>query len=233
MSSSQLPPLPELAPGRYRHYKGQEYDVVAVARHSETLAPVVVYRALYGDGGLWVRPHAMFCETVAVDGRAVRRFAPVEPDPNEAANIRPAVPSDHPALLAVWLESVRATHTFLTETDIAQLIPVVRDQALPHLEVWVLCDAHQQPIGFMGLDGNKVEALFMAPAHFGQGGGRRLLARARALKGALRVDVNEQNTGAAAFYQAQGFRQFGRSPTDAAGRPFPLLHLSEDGASFV
>lgn len=73
-----LPALPELAPGLYRHYKGNDYEVVAVARHSETLELVVVYRALYGEGGLWVRPYAMFCEDVVVDGRKVRRFAPLE-----------------------------------------------------------------------------------------------------------------------------------------------------------
>jgi hypothetical protein len=77
---SDLPPVPSLLPGRYRHYKGNDYEVVAVARHSETLEPVVVYRALYGDHGLWVRPYAMFCGHVVVDGRSVRRFAPVEPD---------------------------------------------------------------------------------------------------------------------------------------------------------
>lgn len=72
-----LPPAPELAPGRYRHYKGNDYEVIAVARHSETLEPLVVYRALYGDHGLWVRPYTMFCEQVTVDGRSVRRFAPL------------------------------------------------------------------------------------------------------------------------------------------------------------
>ena len=74
---SKLPLVPELAPGRYRHYKGNDYEVVAVARHSETLEPVVVYRALYGDGGLWVRPYDMFCESIVVGGRTVRRFAPI------------------------------------------------------------------------------------------------------------------------------------------------------------
>jgi hypothetical protein len=73
-----LPALLELTPGLYRHYKGNDYEVVAVARHSETLEPVVVYRALYGEGGLWVRPYAMFGEDVVVDGKTVRRFAPVE-----------------------------------------------------------------------------------------------------------------------------------------------------------
>ncbi|WP_374673380.1 DUF1653 domain-containing protein [Ideonella sp.] len=76
---SDLPPLPPLAPGRYRHHKGRDYEVLGVARHSETLEPVVVYRPLYGDGALWVRPHAMFVEAVQVDGRWQPRFAPVAP----------------------------------------------------------------------------------------------------------------------------------------------------------
>ncbi|HEU0307163.1 MAG TPA: DUF1653 domain-containing protein [Lysobacter sp.] len=76
---STPPELPELPLGRYRHYKGNDYEVVAVARHSETLEAMVVYRALYGEGGLWVRPYAMFTEYVVVDGTPVRRFAPIEP----------------------------------------------------------------------------------------------------------------------------------------------------------
>lgn len=75
---SKLPALPELPLGRYRHYKGNDYEVIAVARHSETLEVLVVYRALYGEGGLWVRPYAMFTENVVVDGTPVRRFAPIE-----------------------------------------------------------------------------------------------------------------------------------------------------------
>ncbi len=61
-------------PGRYRHYQGNEYEVVGTARHSETEEPLVVYRTLYGDFSLWVRPLAMFVETVEVDGRRVPRF---------------------------------------------------------------------------------------------------------------------------------------------------------------
>jgi hypothetical protein len=72
---SDLPPLPDTPPGRYRHYKGGEYEVVGVARHSETLEPLVVYRPLYNATGLWVRPHAMFFEQVEVDGRMQARFA--------------------------------------------------------------------------------------------------------------------------------------------------------------
>jgi hypothetical protein len=61
-------------PGRYRHYKGQDYEVVGVARHSETEEEYVVYRALYGDYGLWIRPTSMFLETVIVEGHSCPRF---------------------------------------------------------------------------------------------------------------------------------------------------------------
>jgi len=60
--------------GKYRHFKGNEYEVLGVARHSETLEEVVVYRALYGDGGLWVRPLKMFTEEVEMGGKKVPRF---------------------------------------------------------------------------------------------------------------------------------------------------------------
>lgn len=63
-----------LKPGRYRHFKGKEYEVIGVAKHSETLEEYVVYRALYGDGGLWVRPRTMFEEQVEVDGELKPRF---------------------------------------------------------------------------------------------------------------------------------------------------------------
>ncbi len=66
--------MAEIQPGRYRHYKGNEYTVVGVARHSETLEELVVYRQEYGERGLWVRPAAMFAEMVEVEGRTVPRF---------------------------------------------------------------------------------------------------------------------------------------------------------------
>lgn len=66
--------LPVLPVGRYRHFKGGQYEVIGVARCSETLAPMVVYRALYGEGGLWVRPWAMFVEEVEVEGGRRPRF---------------------------------------------------------------------------------------------------------------------------------------------------------------
>ncbi|HEY4542594.1 MAG TPA: DUF1653 domain-containing protein [Noviherbaspirillum sp.] len=74
---NDLPPLPAIPLGRYRHYKGYEYEVLGVVRHSETLEPMVLYRPLYNDSGMWVRPYAMFIEDVEVDGVRFRRFAPL------------------------------------------------------------------------------------------------------------------------------------------------------------
>ena len=73
--ADDLPALPATPLGRYRHYKGGEYEVIGVARHSETHEPLVVYRPLYNSSGWWVRPHAMFFESVDVGGRAQPRFS--------------------------------------------------------------------------------------------------------------------------------------------------------------
>ncbi len=71
---AELTPLPNTPLGRYKHYKGGEYEVVGVARHSETQEPLVVYRPLGNDSGWWVRPHAMFFEQVMVNGQVRPRF---------------------------------------------------------------------------------------------------------------------------------------------------------------
>ncbi len=73
--SETLPPLIETPPGLYRHYKGLMYEVVGTVRHSESLEPMTLYRALYGDKGLWVRPAAMFNEEVDINGVRQARFA--------------------------------------------------------------------------------------------------------------------------------------------------------------
>jgi len=89
--------------------------------------------------------------------------------------IREAEPSDQETLLDIWLRSVKATHTFLTEQDIQALMPEVRDGALTKLELWVLCSETGLAIGFLGLSGSNVEALFIAPEFFRLGGGRMRL----------------------------------------------------------
>ena len=75
---NELTPLPIIKLGRYRHYKGGEYEVIGVARHSESLEVLVVYRPLYNATGLWVRPHAMFFGELVVNGQMQARFAPLE-----------------------------------------------------------------------------------------------------------------------------------------------------------
>ncbi|MGL5675272.1 MAG: DUF1653 domain-containing protein [Cellulosilyticaceae bacterium] len=67
-----------ITPGKYRHFKGNMYEVIEVARHSETMEEMVVYRALYGEGGLWVRPAHMWDETIEREGKTFKRFAKVE-----------------------------------------------------------------------------------------------------------------------------------------------------------
>jgi hypothetical protein len=73
-----LSPLPTLARGRYRHFKGGEYEVIDIVRSSETLQPMVLYRALYGEGGLWVRPYTMFVEQIPGALGPQPRFARIE-----------------------------------------------------------------------------------------------------------------------------------------------------------
>ena len=73
--------MTEIQPGCYRHYKGNEYTVLGVARHSETLEELVVYQQEYGERGLWVRPAAMFAETVEVDGKSMPRFQRIDGSP--------------------------------------------------------------------------------------------------------------------------------------------------------
>jgi len=75
---SDLSPLPRLEPGRYRHFKGGLYEVIDIVRSSETLQPQVLYRALYGEGGLWVRPYAMFVEQVPSEHGPQPRFARID-----------------------------------------------------------------------------------------------------------------------------------------------------------
>jgi putative acetyltransferase len=137
--------------------------------------------------------------------------------------IRPFTLDDLGPLMDIWLRSVRATHTFLTEDDIQKMLPLVR-QALPELEMNVLCDG-SKAIGFIGMSGNKIEALFLAPEFRRRGGGRRLVEHVQAKREELVLDVNEQNPEATRFYEAMGFVVVDRSELDTQGQPFPLLHM--------
>lgn len=140
--------------------------------------------------------------------------------------IRIATDADRHRLLEIWERSVRATHDFLSEGDIAGLVPQVRDYLASDATAFhVLCREDGTIMGFMGMSGSKMESLFLAPEFIRHGGGRRLVEYARAQCGALTVDVNEENTAARAFYESCGFVVEGRSELDDQGRPHPLLHL--------
>ena len=141
-------------------------------------------------------------------------------------NIRRAIPTDRGVLVDIWLRSVRATHTFLSEEDIQSLLPPTRDYLTSDgPELWVLCTDAGVVVGFMGMSGSKMDSLFIAPEFQRRGAGRRLVLHAHALHGELTVDVNEQNVAARGFYEACGFVVEGRSELDDQGRPYPLLHM--------
>ena len=141
-------------------------------------------------------------------------------------NIRKATTTDREALFDVWLRSVRATHTFLSEEDVQNLIPAVREYlASEESEFWVIDGDDGNVAGFMGMREATIESLFLAPEVFRKGYGRAMVDHARTLHDQLTVDVNEQNEQARRFYESCGFVVAGRSELDEAGRPFPLLHL--------
>lgn len=141
-------------------------------------------------------------------------------------SLRSSTAEDRDALFAIWLAAVRATHDFLTEDDIEFFSRLVRDEYLPSTEFIVAADAADQPVGFMGMTGNKIDALFVNPAWHGRGVGRSLVEYARSTAAVVVVDVNEQNRGARGFYARLGFQETGRSETDDMGKPFPLIHLA-------
>ena len=143
--------------------------------------------------------------------------------------IRSYAERDTARLVDIWLAAVRATHHFLTEDDIRFFEPRLRDLHIPALEVYIAEGDDGQLLGFAGLDGANLEMLFIDPSHHGHGIGRQLVDHAVALKGRLKVDVNEQNPGALGFYLKCGFTQVGRSELDGSGKPFPLLHLAQLG----
>lgn len=128
------------------------------------------------------------------------------------------------ALVSVWDASVRASHDFLTADDICRLTPCV-SEGLAAITTLLVARRAGAPVGFMGIDGHKIEMLFLAPALFGQGLGRRMVALAFDTYGVTHVDVNEQNDGAAAFYRRMGFRPFRRDALDDQGNPFPILRM--------
>lgn len=128
-------------------------------------------------------------------------------------------------LTDVWEASVRATHHFLREEEIVRLRKFVPSAlaTVPHLVV--ATDAEGKTVAFMGIDGQKIEMLFVAPEVFGEGLGRRLVEYGFSALGVTAVDVNEENPQSRGFYEHMGFCVIGRSERDGQSMPHPILHM--------
>lgn len=129
------------------------------------------------------------------------------------------------SLTAVWNSSVKATHSFLSAAEIAEIQKYVPSalESVPHLVVAM--DESGEPAAFMGIDGRKIEMLFVAAEHRGQGIGKRLIDFAFANYDANKVTVNEQNPQAKGFYEHMGFFVVSRFPVDEQGNPYPILRM--------
>ncbi|PHM31266.1 acetyltransferase [Xenorhabdus innexi] len=138
--------------------------------------------------------------------------------------IQQASESDFATLLQIWEDSVRATHDFLPLGMIDELRPLVNGY-LPNLNVYKAVDAHHVVAGFLSVEQNRVEMLFVSPQMRGKGVGKMLLEFAIRELNINELDVNEQNQQGVGFYQYMGFKAFSRSETDGQGNPFPLLHM--------
>jgi putative acetyltransferase len=138
-------------------------------------------------------------------------------------DVRASEPTDAAKLLRIWCDSVDATHHFLSAEDRASIEPLVADY-VREAPLWVALK-NGEPVGFMGVTGQNIDSLFLAPDAHGLGIGRLLTER---VPRPTTVEVNEQNEAAVAFYQRMGFEETGRSPTDGDGRPYPLLHMRRD-----
>lgn len=140
-------------------------------------------------------------------------------------NIRRCRQEEGEELVAVWCRSVDATHHFLSAEYRAELERLVRS-FLPEAPLWVAANAQDEPVGFMLLSGQHMDALFVDPDVRGMGVGRLLVEHALSQAPALTTNVNEQNEQAVGFYKKVGFRVTGRSEVDDLGKPYPLLNLA-------
>ena len=131
-----------------------------------------------------------------------------------------------PSLVTIWEASVRATHNFLSEADIIELRPQVAE-ALPQMDTLLLLSQTEtdEPVAFLGLAEDKIEALFVHPDTRGQGLGKQLLQEAVTVYHCRYVDVNEQNNQAVGFYKHIGFNTYKRSDLDGEGKEYPILHM--------
>lgn len=134
-------------------------------------------------------------------------------------------PGDYPQLVEIWRSAVRATHDFLDESDFQCIESNLASAYFPAVTLTV-AERDGRAVGFAGTADGNLEMLFVSDDVRGSGIGSSLLAEAIAKDGVIKVDVNEQNSGAHGFYLSRGFTQVGRSELDGDGRPYPILHLA-------
>ena len=144
---------------------------------------------------------------------------------DEPLVVRPAAESDRPDLVRIWRRAVEATHGFLTPSDIDEIERQVRAAVLPALTLTVAQRGGDDLVGWIGVHGARVEALFVDPTAHRQGVGSARLDSATAAIPQVTLDVNEENPSALGFYEDHGFVRVGRSERDGEGRPFPLVHM--------
>lgn len=144
---------------------------------------------------------------------------------HSAIKFHTATEADYDEITEVWEASVRETHDFLSESDIAFYKPLIRQKLLAQCNVVYTRADSGEISGFMAVKGDKIEMIFMSPKHMGKGLGKRLFWYGVMEMKAHRLDVNEQNQNAVNFYMRLGCKVIGRSQLDEQGRPFPLLHL--------
>ena len=135
-----------------------------------------------------------------------------------------ATQADYLTLIDLWERSVRATHDFLPETEIAQLKPLILNEYFAQVLLHVVV-RDNQILGFLGSSEDNIEMLFIDPDFRRTGVGSSLLDFAVKQLGIYKVDVNEKNTQAVNFYKKSGFEVVGRSELDGQGNPYPLLHM--------
>ncbi len=131
---------------------------------------------------------------------------------------------DYETLAGIWERSVMATHSFLKEEDFNEIKAALIPDYFPNVDLYAIAD-NGVYVGFLGLNPNSIEMLFIDNDRRGRGYGSALMEYAKQ-HGATKVDVNEQNPSALNFYKSKGFRITAKDLTDGAGRPYPILHLS-------
>ncbi len=139
--------------------------------------------------------------------------------------ITPAGEKDYDELTRLWEGSVRATHGFVSEDDLLEIKAQMPDRYLPSAELYCLRELDGRIAAFAGVDGRRLDMLFVRADMLGRGLGSYLLDYAIRL-GVREADVNEQNGAALKFYMSRGFAVVSRDQSDSAGRPYPILHLA-------